>query len=300
MDYPRHHLGTASWEIPGLNGFSVLESQLQTEVCANSVFPQITMHWIKGVEKAKSADDPMTSQSTEGGWVIRMSQSCVYCQQRLTDNRTSCATYRVLHRIGTFSLGCVATKVPIATHSPFFSESQVCNLDELKNQSFFDKVWCLSMKLEQLMWVFSFSCCFLCLEGTARCVTRTVLLTPSASVSIWELRHGDPDMHSRTIGVMLCSFCLALPLQNAMLLHGGSYPWALQNVFTATTVSATFQAFFHPDRTSPSKWTSVTSSKSAQNHVHESLSSDFKFFIFYVIFRGFLHIFHFCPKSSLH
>ena len=29
-------------------------------------------------------------------------------------------------------------------------------------------------------------------------------------------------MHSRTIGVMLCSFCLALHLQNTMLLHGGS------------------------------------------------------------------------------
>ena len=31
-----------------------------------------------------------------------------------------CDIYRVLHRIGTFSLGCVATKVPIATHPPFF------------------------------------------------------------------------------------------------------------------------------------------------------------------------------------
>ena len=26
--------------------------------------------------------------------------------------------YRVLHRMGTFSLGCVATKVPVATHTP--------------------------------------------------------------------------------------------------------------------------------------------------------------------------------------
>ena len=41
-----------------------------------------------------------------------------------------------------------------------------------------------------------------------------------------------------------------------------------------------FKHFFHPDRTSPSKWTSVTSPKSAQNHVHESLSSDFKFSFF--------------------
>ena len=30
--------------------------------------------------------------------------------------------YRVLHRIGTFSLGCVATKVPIATHPPGASQ----------------------------------------------------------------------------------------------------------------------------------------------------------------------------------
>ena len=47
--------------------------------------------------------------------------------------------YRVLHRIGTFSLGCVATKVPIATHPPFFCESQVCNLDELKIKVFLTK-----------------------------------------------------------------------------------------------------------------------------------------------------------------
>ena len=32
--------------------------------------------------------------------------------------------YRVLHRIGTFSLGCVTTKVPIATH-PLFCDSLV-------------------------------------------------------------------------------------------------------------------------------------------------------------------------------
>ena len=37
-----------------------------------------------------------------------------------------------------FSLGCVATKVPIATH-PLFCESQVCNLDEIKIKDFFTK-----------------------------------------------------------------------------------------------------------------------------------------------------------------
>ena len=38
----------------------------KTEVCANSVFPQITMHWLKEVERAKSIDDLMTSRSITG------------------------------------------------------------------------------------------------------------------------------------------------------------------------------------------------------------------------------------------
>ena len=42
-------------------------------------------------------------------------------------------TYRVLHRMGVFFHWCVATKVPIATHSStFFCERLVRNLYELK------------------------------------------------------------------------------------------------------------------------------------------------------------------------
>ena len=67
VDYPRYpiselHLGKfpdslepQSWKV-----------KLKTEVFANSVFPQITMHWIKEVEEAKSIEDLMTSQSIAG------------------------------------------------------------------------------------------------------------------------------------------------------------------------------------------------------------------------------------------
>ena len=56
-------LGTASWKISGLIGWKV---NFKTEVCANSVFPQITMHWIKDVEIAKTIADLMTSRSIVG------------------------------------------------------------------------------------------------------------------------------------------------------------------------------------------------------------------------------------------
>ena len=67
VDNPRSpYLGNASWKIPALIGISELESELQTEVCAKSTVPYITMHWIKEVEIAKSIDDPMTSRSVTG------------------------------------------------------------------------------------------------------------------------------------------------------------------------------------------------------------------------------------------
>ena len=60
------------------------------------------------------ADRSRTSKSAE---VRRIWE--VYDEHRKHVPRM-CGEYRVLHRIGTFSLGCVATKVPIATHPPFF------------------------------------------------------------------------------------------------------------------------------------------------------------------------------------
>ena len=35
-------------------------------MCANTPWPQLTMSWINGVEIAKSTDDLLTSQSTQG------------------------------------------------------------------------------------------------------------------------------------------------------------------------------------------------------------------------------------------
>ena len=67
MDFPRYpiselHLGKfldtlefESWKV-----------NFKTEVCANSVFPRITMYWIEEVEIAKSSDDLMTSRSITG------------------------------------------------------------------------------------------------------------------------------------------------------------------------------------------------------------------------------------------
>ena len=46
--------------------FKSWKVSFKTEVCAKSVFPQITMHWIKEVDFAKSTDDLMTPQSIAG------------------------------------------------------------------------------------------------------------------------------------------------------------------------------------------------------------------------------------------
>ena len=64
MDYPRYpiselHLG----KFPDTLEFPSWKVNFKTEVCATSVFPQITMHWIKEVEIGKSTDDLLTSQS---------------------------------------------------------------------------------------------------------------------------------------------------------------------------------------------------------------------------------------------
>ena len=67
MDYPRHaiselHLGkfTDSFELQSLN------VNFKTGICANSVLPQVTMHWVKELEIAKRIDDLVTSQSITG------------------------------------------------------------------------------------------------------------------------------------------------------------------------------------------------------------------------------------------
>ena len=56
------HLG----KFPVSLEFQSWKGNFKTEVCANSVLLQITMHWTKEVEKAKSTDDLMTSQSITG------------------------------------------------------------------------------------------------------------------------------------------------------------------------------------------------------------------------------------------
>ena len=67
MDTPRFqisgmHLGKFLYSLE----FQHWNVNFKTEVCANSVLRQITMHWIKEVEIAKSIDDPLTSQSITG------------------------------------------------------------------------------------------------------------------------------------------------------------------------------------------------------------------------------------------
>ena len=59
-------LGNASWKFPDPLEFQSWPVNFKTEVCANSAFPRITMHWNKEVETAKSIDDLGTSQSSTG------------------------------------------------------------------------------------------------------------------------------------------------------------------------------------------------------------------------------------------
>ena len=67
MDYPRFqiselHLG----KFPGSLEHQSWKVNFKTEVCSKSTDPQLTMHWIKEVEIAKSINDLMTSQSITG------------------------------------------------------------------------------------------------------------------------------------------------------------------------------------------------------------------------------------------
>ena len=57
--------GSASWKFSGLHGKPKLESH-KNDVCTRTADPQITKHWIKEVEIAKSSDELMTSRSTVG------------------------------------------------------------------------------------------------------------------------------------------------------------------------------------------------------------------------------------------
>ena len=62
MDYPRlpiseMHLG----KFPDSLKFQSWKVNFKNEVCARTADPQITMHWIKEVEIAKSIDELMTS-----------------------------------------------------------------------------------------------------------------------------------------------------------------------------------------------------------------------------------------------
>ena len=67
MDYPRIpiaelHLG----KFPDSMEFQSWKVNFRTEVCTKTADPQITVHWIKKVEIAKSIDELMTSRSIVG------------------------------------------------------------------------------------------------------------------------------------------------------------------------------------------------------------------------------------------
>ena len=60
------YLWIAFRKVPGLEWLSMWRVNFRAAVCANTPFHQLTKSWIKEVEMAKSIDDLMTSQSTEG------------------------------------------------------------------------------------------------------------------------------------------------------------------------------------------------------------------------------------------
>ena len=67
MDYPRYPISELRLgKFPDPLEFQSWKVNFKTEVCANSVFPQITVHWIKEIEMAKSIDELMTSRSITG------------------------------------------------------------------------------------------------------------------------------------------------------------------------------------------------------------------------------------------
>ena len=64
MDYPR--LPITEWNLgknPDSMEFQSLKLKFKTEICSRRADPQITSHWIKEVEIAKSIDELMTSRS---------------------------------------------------------------------------------------------------------------------------------------------------------------------------------------------------------------------------------------------
>ena len=46
--------------------FQCWRVNFKTDVCVSTPFPQLTMSWINGEEMARSTEDIVTSQSTEG------------------------------------------------------------------------------------------------------------------------------------------------------------------------------------------------------------------------------------------
>ena len=64
IDYPRFPISALHpGKILTLWNFKSWKVHFKTEVCAKSVDPHLTMHWIKEVETAKSIDELMTSRS---------------------------------------------------------------------------------------------------------------------------------------------------------------------------------------------------------------------------------------------
>ena len=67
MYYLRHQISELNFgKFPDSVGFQCWRVNIRTEVCENTPWPQLTMSWINGAEIAKSTDDLMTSQSTQG------------------------------------------------------------------------------------------------------------------------------------------------------------------------------------------------------------------------------------------
>ena len=95
MEYPRFpisemHLG----KIPDSMEFQSWKVNFMTDVCANSVFPQITMHWIKEVEIAKAigplADSiPNTETGNKGECLLVRSVAVVVARPGSRSSRPS-------------------------------------------------------------------------------------------------------------------------------------------------------------------------------------------------------------------
>ena len=165
--------------------------------------------------------------------------------------------------------------------TPLFCEGQVCNLDELKIKVFLTKCgvyqWSLSNWCECSVVFLAVSCVWKEQHGVwrERCYWLHLLLFPFGSfVTVIQTCTQEQLVWCCVHFALHCTCktpCCCMEVPNHELYKTS----LLQRPFLRH-----FKHFFHPDRTSPSKWTSVTSPKSAQNHVHESLSSDFNFSFF--------------------